>query len=67
LRENGRLDIVESFVKYGADVNAKNVQGKTALMNASRQGNLEIVKYLVENGAEIDANDNEKNKALLLV
>lgn len=45
----GSLKIVKSLIGYGADVNAKNNDGRTALMLTS---NLEIAKLLIDNGAD---------------
>lgn len=39
----------------GADINAKNEYGWTALTYASDEGHLNMVKYLVDNGADIDS------------
>jgi ankyrin repeat protein len=51
----GKLDLAKLLVKYGADVNAVDVDGNTALMNAASFGNLDIVKFLVEHGANVNA------------
>ena len=47
----GNLQIVKEFIENGADVNAKDILGRTALYLASYFGNLEIVKYLESKGA----------------
>jgi|TARA_R110000744_G_scaffold76958_2_gene152200 ankyrin repeat protein len=47
----GNLQIVKEFIENGADVNAKDILGRTALYLASYCGNLEIVKYLESKGA----------------
>ncbi len=41
----------------GADVNARDAYGATALMNAAHSGNLEMVETLLAAGAEVDARD----------
>lgn len=51
------LDQVKYLVEKGADMNAKNIDGQTSLMKASRFGHLNIVKYLVEKGADVNAKD----------
>lgn len=43
--------IVKMLLKYGADVNARNIWGRTALMYASSAGHLSIVKTLINAGA----------------
>ena len=41
-----------------ADVNAKDNEGRTALMAASNYGHTEIVSMLLEMGADVNAKDN---------
>jgi len=36
--ERGHLGVVQALLKWGADVNAQNVSGRTALMEASCKG-----------------------------
>ena len=45
---------VQRFLKEGADVNAKDDQGKTALILAVERGHLEVVKLLLENHADVN-------------
>ena len=63
--ENGDANKVKSLIKQGANVNAKNDGGWTALMWASDKGHFEIVKYLVK-GADINAKQNNGFTALML-
>lgn len=44
---NGHLSIVEILLEYGADLNAKNRQGSTALELSCRKGYFEISKVLI--------------------
>ena len=45
---------VRTLIESGADVNARDIDGWTALMYASRyQQNVNIVKHLIENGAYV--------------
>lgn len=44
---NGNLSIVEILLEYGADLNAKNRQGSTALELSCRKGFFEISKVLI--------------------
>ncbi|MEI6544009.1 MAG: ankyrin repeat domain-containing protein [Methylococcales bacterium] len=63
--EAGDLLKVQALLTAGADVNAKNEVGGTALMDASRNGHKEIVKALIAKGADVNAKDNEgRNTAL---
>lgn len=57
----GSLKIVKSLIGYGADVNAKNNDGRTALMLTS---NLEIAKLLIYSGADVNAKNNNGGTAL---
>ncbi len=59
----GSLKIVKSLIGYGADVNAKNNDGRTALMLTS---NLEIAKLLIDSGADVNAKNNDGGTALML-
>jgi len=45
------------LIAEGADVNAKNNYGWTALSHAARIGNAELVKLLLDHGADINARD----------
>jgi ankyrin repeat protein len=52
------LDAIKLFVEMGADVNAVNEQGNTALHLAAQRGNDRAIEYLVSKGAKLDV----KNK-----
>jgi len=59
----GKPDLVRKLLDEGADVNASERHGLTALMLAVRgvpwtQGHTDVVKLLLENGAVVDAKDN---------
>ena len=49
----------------GADVNAKNGGGNSALIGASTNGHTEIVARLLEEGANVNMNDNYGYTALM--
>jgi hypothetical protein len=55
LIEASNLDEVKLLLTKGADVNAKDSEGKTPLMNAAYYGKKEIAKFLLENGANVNA------------
>lgn len=70
-----RMDIITYLIKKGANVNAKNDQGKTPLHLAasiidSTVGNNnstidnKIIKLLIENGAKVNTSDNDGNSPL---
>ena len=49
----GNLDLVNSILKQGVDINTKGEDGKTALMLACEKGHEEIVEYLITQGADM--------------
>ena len=49
--QNGHLDVVRVLLDKGAEVNAKRIDGTTALMVASQNGHREVVRELLEKGA----------------
>ena len=64
-----RLKCVQLLVKYGADVNSKNFNGRTPLQVLLPCGgiytnDLPIANFLLENGADINAQDSD-GKTLL--
>lgn len=63
--KNGDLPKAEAALKAGADVNAKNNKGETALIGASKNGYLEIVTMLIANKADVNAKDSYSNTALM--
>lgn len=51
---DGRADILEMLLKYGADVEGTNERGWTALMLACTHCHVEAVRLLVANGANVN-------------
>ena len=51
------LEAVKICLERGADVNAVNSMGLTAVMGAANRGSDEIIKYLVEKGARLNVKD----------
>jgi hypothetical protein len=49
----------------GADVDAKNNQGDTALLLAAKAGKIDTARLLIEKGANIEAKDNVGETALI--
>lgn len=62
---NGQTNVIKLLIESGADINAKNIHGNTALIFASARGYLDIVKYLIEVGADINLKNNLGNTALM--
>ena len=56
---------VKEMLANGADVNAKGVFGRTALMVAAWNGKTDTVKALVEAGADVNAKNNDGWTALM--
>ena len=61
----GNKKKVEELLKEGANVNAKNSDGYTALILASSNGRTEIVAMLLEKGADVNAKDKYNATALI--
>lgn len=53
------LEAVRLCVERGADVNAANAKGFTALHGAAYRGLDDVVQFLVQKGAKLDAKDSE--------
>src|SRR5262249_4041897 len=49
------LEAVKICLELGADVNATNSMGLTAVMGSAKRGSDDIIQYLVETGARLDA------------
>ena len=63
--KKGDVEVVGRLLAAGADVNAANILGKTALMWAARCGYAEVVAALLQHGAVVNAIDNEGITALM--
>lgn len=61
------IEDLQSIIADGGDVNAVDVDGRTALMFACfGHDNLEIIQCLLENGADVNAVDPDRKTALML-
>ncbi len=56
--------LVLPLIKHGANVNAHNSTGTTALMRAARIGGVNIAITLIENGADVNSADKYGDTAL---
>ena len=58
--------MIENLIKFGADVNARDAYGNTALMLTSYiNANPEVVNALIKAGANINAKNNQGITALM--
>jgi ankyrin repeat protein len=48
----GHLNVVKLLIEEGADVNARDDAGLTALMIALGRGHTDVAQFLIEAGAE---------------
>jgi ankyrin repeat protein len=62
----GFLPTIECLVAKGAELEARNSDGNTALHLTSRKGWLTSVKYLLQKGANMQAKNNAGDTALHL-
>ena len=53
----GEVDRLRQLLDWGADINARNNKGVTALTNAISGGRVENVDLLLERGADVNAAD----------
>ena len=62
----GDVPALEALLDAGADVNARDEHGQTALMNAARDGHAAMVRLLVARGADLDHTAKFNLSALML-
>lgn len=55
--EAGDHDAVKDLLDKGADVNAKDDEGDSVLVNACRSGSLRIVELLLDRGASVEPSE----------
>ena len=60
----GRMDMIEYFIQKGANVNAQDYYGHTALIEATIIEDTMIIQYLIEHGADVNLKDNQGATAL---
>ena len=54
---DGNIQAAKQAIAAGADVNAKDVVGRTPLSHAAEAGHKEIAELLIANGADVNAKD----------
>ena len=58
------VDRVRSLIKQGAEVNAKDKVGETAIYDAASTTNVEILNILIDHGANINEKGRDGNTPL---
>ena len=66
IAETDDTDQVESILASGADINASNEHGMTALMQAAASGRIRMVRVLLKYGADPNASRHDKFTPLML-
>jgi hypothetical protein len=62
----GDVEALEALLDAGADIDAKDDHGQTALMNAARDGHTPVVRLLVERGAGLNHTAKYNLSAIML-
>jgi ankyrin repeat protein len=65
--EEGAVEAMKLCIEHGADIDAFNRNGQTALHRAAGRGADKIVRFLAEQGAKLDFKDKQGRTALDLV
>ena len=64
----GRIEIIELFVKYGANLSSLNESiknGEAYLFDACKSGDLKLVHFLLDNGVDVNIQDKKKKTPLI--
>lgn len=64
---NGNLEMVQVLLWAGADVDAKDGKGQTALMNLGQRSTADVAKALLMARAKVDIQDEDGDTALMIV
>lgn len=63
---NNDVPTVQAVVKNGVNINAQDVQGRTALLVAVEKHHVESAKVLLDAGADVNIQDHKQDSPLLL-
>ena len=62
--EAGDTPAVQRLLEAGADIDARDAQGRTAVMAATHGNRVDAVRALIEAGADIDIRDDRHGQPL---
>ena len=62
--KSGNVKVAEDLLEQGADVNAQDEDGWTALMFSAKSQNVEMAQMLMDNGADNEIRNKDGNKAI---
>ena len=62
---DGNLEMIQLLAEFGANLNASDPHGATALMKATQNGHFELVAFLIKSAAEINTTDSKGSTALV--
>jgi len=65
-KEQKKTDLARLLIDRGADINAKDKEGRTPLMAAISRGNIQIVRMLLDEGADVNIHDESGITALII-
>ena len=60
----GKTEVCSLLLHHGANIDSKNVNGFTAIINAAQQGHMDTVKMLHERGADVFATNRQGASAI---
>ena len=61
----GDTVVIQQLLAEGADIEARDAQGRTALLRATRANKIEAATLLIEAGADVNAKDNIEDSPYL--
>jgi ankyrin repeat protein len=67
LMQTNDPDIIDLLLTQGANINARNKEGLTAIVKAAMRGDIKIVEYLYQKGASLKELDNKGNNIIINV
>ena len=62
--EHNKSEVLKILLQNGADIEAKDFDGETALIAAAEVGDLDIVKCLFDNGADVSLENADGDTAI---